>query len=199
MDEFAVASSQLLREALDWLRVNYGRFEFWVERDLGWTVQTRLRQVVRERGLPYLVLNDYPMLAGTRRSVCADLVIRERRTGSMMAAEFKYEPRHQRADFLAMPNKLPVVSWGADGVAKDIERIRTFVEAGVVSAAHAVFVDEGRHFRHRPAHPGSTWEDWNDAGPSILWTQYSNQLPNRRRDSRSGPALQLRYFNSWLP
>jgi len=176
MGDFAVASSQLLREALDWLRMNYGRYEFWVERDLVWTVQTRLRQVVWERELPYLVLSEYPLLAGTRRSVCADLVIRERQTGTMVAAEFKYEPRHERADFLAIPNKLPGVSWGADGVAKDIARIRTFVEAGVVSAGFAVFVDEGRRFRDRPVHPGSTWMDWDDAGPSILWSQWPGGL-----------------------
>jgi hypothetical protein len=41
--------------ALDWLRENHGWYEFWVERDLVWTVQTRLRQVVWERGLPFFV------------------------------------------------------------------------------------------------------------------------------------------------
>ena len=83
MDDFTLTASALVEEAVDWLREHYGEFEFWVERDLVWTVQTHLRQVIGERGLPYLVLNDYPMLAGSRRSVSADLVVRDRRTGAM--------------------------------------------------------------------------------------------------------------------
>jgi hypothetical protein len=176
MDDFATTASALLVEALDWLREHYAQFEFWAERDLVWTVQTRLRQEVGGRRLPYLVLNDYPMLAGTRRALNADLVIRERGTGSMVAAEFKYEPAHERTEFMAMPAKLPAVAWGRDGVAKDIARIRAFVEAGTVSTAFALFIDEGRHFRHRPAHPGSTWVDWDAArpgaaAPAVLWSR----------------------------
>jgi hypothetical protein len=177
MDDFTLIASALIEEAVDWLREHYGEFDFWVERDLVWTVQTRLRQVIRERGLPYLVLNDYPMLAGSRRSVSADLVVRDRRTGAMVAAEFKYEPAHWRTEFMAMPGKLPVVVWGAEGVAKDVGRIRAFVEQGVASVAFAVFIDEGRHFRHRAPHPGSRWVDWDattaeGAAPSVLWTRW---------------------------
>lgn len=177
MDDFTSTASALLAEAMDWLREHYGQFEFWVERDLVWTVQTRLRRLVGERGLPYLVFNDYPMLAGSRRSLSADLVIRDRRTGTMVAAEFKYEPAHRRTEIMAMPGKLPVVVWGAEGVAKDVGRIRAFVEAGAASAAFAIFIDEGRHFRHRPAHPGSSWVDWDapksgGAAPSVLWSRW---------------------------
>jgi hypothetical protein len=177
MDDFTLIASALIEEAVDWLREHYGEFDFWVERDLVWTVQTRLRQVIRGRGLPYLVLNDYPMLAGSRRSVSADLVVRDRRTGAMVAAEFKYEPAHWRTEFMAMPGKLPVVVWGAEGVAKDVGRIRAFVEQGVASVAFAVFIDEGRHFRHRAPHPGSRWVDWDattaeGAAPSVLWTRW---------------------------
>lgn len=177
MDDFTRIASALLEEAVDWLREHYGQFEFWVERDLVWTVQTYLRRMVGERGLPYLVFNDYPMLAGYRRSLSADLVIRDQRTGTMVAAEFKYEPAHQRAEFMATPGKLPVVLWGAEGVAKDVGRIRAFVEAGAASAAFALFIDEGRHFRHRPPHPGSTWVDWDASrpggrAPSVLWSRW---------------------------
>jgi hypothetical protein len=46
-----------------------------------------------------------------------------------VAAEFKYEPSHRRAEFLALPtDKFPVVFWGNEGVAKDITRIREYVE-----------------------------------------------------------------------
>jgi hypothetical protein len=171
-EEFAGAAVGLLLDGLGWVREHYRQFEFWVERDLVWTLQTRLRRVARERELDFLVLGDYPVLAGTRRTVCADLVIRDRQSGAMVAAEFKFEPSHERTDFLAMPDKLPAVQWRGDGVAKDIALIKTFVDDGAVDAAFAVFVDEGRYFRHRPAPPGSAWVDWDDAGPSILWTRW---------------------------
>jgi hypothetical protein len=117
------------------------------------------------------------MLAGTRRSLSADLVVRDRPTGVMVAAEFRYEPAHWRTEFMAMPGKLPVVVWGAEGVAKDVGRIRAFVEQGVASVAFAVFIDEGRHFRHRAPHQGSRWMDWDattagGAAPSVLWTRW---------------------------
>jgi hypothetical protein len=69
MDEETRTAWALVEEAVDWLRANYGRFEFWVERDLVWTLQTRLRTVITECGLPFIVLNDYPMLPGPRRSL----------------------------------------------------------------------------------------------------------------------------------
>jgi hypothetical protein len=81
----------------------------------------------------------------------------------LVAAEFKYEPSHVRPEFHAQPGKLPVVFWGAEGVAKDVARIRQFVEAGTARSAFAMFTDEGRHFRFRARapHPGSTWLDWD--------------------------------------
>lgn len=177
MDDFTASGSALIEEAMGWLRDHYRQFEFWVERDLVWTVQTRLRRLVRESALPYLVLNDYPMLAGSRRALSADLVVRDRPSGAMVAAEFKYEPSHRRTEFLATPGKLPVVAWGAEGVAKDVGRIRAFVDDGAASAAFALFIDEGRYFRHRPPHPGSRWVDWaattpGGAAPSVLWSRW---------------------------
>jgi hypothetical protein len=95
----------------------------------------------------------------------------------LVAAEFKYEPSHHRAEFLAQSGKLPVVFWGADGVAKDVARIQEFVEAGATRMAFAVFIDEGRYFRHRPAHPGTAWDDWasslpGSSSPSVLWARW---------------------------
>jgi hypothetical protein len=51
----------LFDDAIGWLREHYDDFEFWVERDLVWTIQSRLRKIIRERGRPYAVFNDYPM------------------------------------------------------------------------------------------------------------------------------------------
>jgi hypothetical protein len=177
MDQRIPAASALFEEAMAWLQGHYGEFEFWVERDLVWTVQTRLRELISQRGLPWTVLNDYPPLAGSRRARSADLVIRSAGKEVLVAAEFKYEPSHHRAEFRALPGKLPVVFWGMEGVAKDGARIREFVEAGVAREAFAVFVDEGRHFRHRPAYPGAEWRDWEvvqpgTPSPAILWARW---------------------------
>lgn len=177
LDGNVQAASALFEEAVDWLREHYGQFEFWTERDLVWTVQTRLRKLVRERSLPYEVFNDYPLLPGPRRARSADLVIRDTARVVLAAAEFKYEPSHRRAEFAALPGKLPVVFWGTDGVAKDVIRVREFVEAGAARTAFAMFIDEGRHFRRRPPHPGSAWHDWDRAqpggsSPSVLWARW---------------------------
>ncbi len=138
--------------------------------------------MVANRGLPWIVLNDYPMLPGPRRSFSADLVTRDVNGEVLVAAEFKYEPSHRRVEFGAMPGKLPVVFWGMEGVAKDVVRIKQFVEAGIARTAFAVFIDEGRHFRHRHAHPGSEWRDWEptrpgDGSPSILWARWPAEDP----------------------
>lgn len=177
MDEGARTAWALAAEAVDWLRENYGQFEFWVERDLVWTLQTRLRAVIIERGLPFTVLSDYAMIPGPRRSLSADLVVRDSTGQVLVTAELKYEPSHMRSEFRGQPGKLPVVSWGADGVAKDVARIRQFVEAGVSRAAFAMFLDEGRYFRARTPHPGSAWRDWDssvpgNASPAVLWSEW---------------------------
>lgn len=177
MDQNALAAPALFEEAVAWLQQHYGEFEFWVERDLVWTVQTRLRKLISDRGLPWTVFNDYPLLPGARRARSADLVVRDQNKGVLVAAEFKYEPSHRRAEFRALPGKLPVVFWGMEGVEKDVARIREFVEAAGARTAFAVFIDEGRHFRHRPAYPDAEWRDWEAAqpgspSPSILWARW---------------------------
>jgi hypothetical protein len=177
MDEETRTAWALFGEAVEWLRENYRQFEFWVERDVVWTLQTRLRTMISERGLSFTVLSDYGMLPGPRRSLSADLVIRNAAGHVLVAAELKYEPSHLRPEFQSQPGKLPVVFWGADGVAKDVARIWQFVEAGAARAAFAMFIDEGRHFRARPPHIGSEWRDWDSAGPgnlspAVLWSQW---------------------------
>lgn len=133
-----------------------------MERDLVYAVQVRLRQQVRERCLDWLIFNDYPMLPGSRRSLSADLVVRARAGDVLVAAEFKFEPAHSRADLLS--HKFPVTGW-ADSL-KDISRIRDFVSAGRAPIAYAVLVDEGRYFRPRPAHGGGEWIDWDARAPA---------------------------------
>ncbi|HUB40397.1 MAG TPA: hypothetical protein VMA72_16225 [Streptosporangiaceae bacterium] len=113
MDEKTYLASALFEAAVAWLQEHYDEREFWVEGDVVWTVQTQLRQVVADRHLPWMVLNDYPMLPGPRRSLSADLVIRDVDGAVLVAVEFKYEPSHQRTELRATPGKLPVAFWGS--------------------------------------------------------------------------------------
>lgn len=177
MDPNTEVASGIFEEALAWLQQHYGEFESWVERDLVWTVQTQLRNLVRDQKRPWMVFNDYPLLPGPRRARSADLVICDANKEVLVAAEFKYEPSHLRVEFRAQPGKLPVVFWGVEGVAKDVARIREFVEKGRARTAFAVFVDEGGQFRDRPAHDGAEWRDWNATqptgpSPSVLWARW---------------------------
>jgi hypothetical protein len=91
----------------------------------------------------------------------ADLVILDSTEVVEMAAEFKYEPSHKRNDIPS--RKFSVVTWGYDGIAKDMERVREFVDRGKAKVAYAVFIDEGGHFHQKHlAPPGSEWKDWGN-------------------------------------
>src|SRR5207249_1400031 len=129
--------------------------------------------MVRERRLDWEVFNDYPMLPGSHRALSADLAVRDTSGAVLVAAEFKYEPDHGRADL--MPHKFPVVVF--QEVLKDVARIRQFVESGKVPVAYAVFVDEGTSFRRREVALGSSWVDWPTTTPegrrtSVLWSRW---------------------------
>lgn len=106
MDEDTYLAAALFEDAVAWLQRHYDKFEFWTERDIVWTVQIHLRQIIADRSLPWMVRNDYPMLPRPRRSLSADLVIRDAVGEVLVAAEFKYEPSHDRIEFRAMPGKL---------------------------------------------------------------------------------------------
>src|SRR5947207_4018472 len=137
----AAVAEQAFTDALRWLRETYSSHVFYLERDVVFVLQTRLRRVIDAHKMPLAVFNDYPMLPGPRRSFSADLVLRTTTPDEtiLLAAEFKYEPSHRRADIL--PGKLPVVVW-AD-VLKDITRIETFVTQGKTPVGYAVCLDEG--------------------------------------------------------
>jgi len=89
------------------------------------------------------------------------------------------EPLVKRAQEIGVeyvPDKFPVVFWDTEGVGKDVRRANDFVASGNARTAYAVFVDEGGAFRHRDAHPGSIWIDWEVEGAgwlrtSVLWTR----------------------------
>jgi hypothetical protein len=152
-----ISPMQVFEESLAWLRAHYQDWRFFCERDVVWIVQTRLIEFINEQKLPYQVFNDYPMLPGPRRGFSADLVIMQG-ADVAVAVEFKYEPRHTRADILRP--KLPVVGW-AD-VGRDIERIYEFVRQQKTQTGCAVFIDEGGYFRHRPGFPYGAWQEWDN-------------------------------------
>ena len=166
-------ASKLFEESMEWLRQNYACFGFFVERDIVWTLQLHLSEVIQARALPYRVFNDYPILLGKRRGLCADIAILNQQDEVEVAAEVKYEPSHKRTD--TWRTKFPVVFWDDLGVGKDVRRVREFAEKGVAHVAYAIFIDEGGAFRSRTPHAGSKWVDWTLAGddlrrPSVLWT-----------------------------
>jgi hypothetical protein len=179
-------AERLFEEGLDWLRAHYGAYVFFAERDIVWTLQLRLLELAEQGGGGLAVYNDYPMVSRTR----ADLALLTDRGEVLVAAEFKYEPSHHRTDITQA--KFPVVFWDSEGVGKDVRRAHEFVAAGRTQAAYAVFIDEGGAFRHRPAHPGSSWIDWETQGPdwlatSILWTKVTNAaVPAPRHMPRAG-------------
>ena len=150
--------SDLYEQALAWLRRNYTVYRFFVERDIVWTVQTYLQRRIDEDNLNYRLYNDYPMLPGRRRSLSTDLAILNAANVVEIAVEFKYEPSHTREDILRQ--KFPVVSWGADGVGKDVWRIREYVMQRKAKAAYSILIDECGYFHVNAPHPGSEWQVW---------------------------------------
>ena len=112
------------------------------------------------------VFNDYPILKGKRRGLSADIVILNEINQVELAIEFKYEPDHKRGkepNCNIWPTKLnpSVVFWRKEGVLKDVERSKEFIEKGAAKAAVTIFIDEGGLFRHKNPHSGTEWIDWN--------------------------------------
>lgn len=161
----------LFERTFSWLQEHYTEFRFFTERDVVWTVQNHLIDLIRMTGIQSRVYNDYPMLPGQR----ADIAIVE--NGMVdVAVEFKYEPSHLRGGVDILPSKFPVVFWDRDDVGKDVDRIREFVRQGKARVGYSVFIDEGGYFRYRPPHPGSHWLDWDVSigrvgDVSILWSK----------------------------
>jgi len=161
---------ELFETSIEWFRQNYFQYRFFIERDVVWTVQTQIQKQIDEAQLPFRVFNDYPMLAGKRRSLSADLAILDSENTVLVAAEFKYEPSHQRKGVDIANGKFPVVFWDDEGVGKDVKRIREFAAGGKARVAYAIFIVEGGAFGKRPAHPHSEWRKW-EGGVRLLWSK----------------------------
>ena len=176
----------LFENAIIWLRENYATFQFFVERDVVWTLQKYLISQIKEQNLPYRVFNDFPILPGSRRSLCTDLAILNVNGSVEVAAELKYEPSHNRSDIWPTKFGPTVVFWSSDGVGKDIGRIKEFVTQEKTKVAYSVFIDENGFFSHKPPHPDSQWIHWDTSDASshhvsILWSQVSVQITSKRK------------------
>jgi hypothetical protein len=64
-----------------------------------WTLQTNLLAEIERNGLPYWLLNDYPLLPGSRRGLSSDLALFDEHGGCAVALELKYEPSHRARTF----------------------------------------------------------------------------------------------------
>lgn len=181
-------SSSMFEKAIDWLIENYEKFNFYKERDIVWTMQKKITEMIRENNLPYKVYEDYPIMPGTRRSISVDLAILEKdsihRQGNTIevAAEFKYEPDHSREDMLTFffdeqdnrKTKFPLCFW-KEGIVKDIEKAKQYFELNLCRNSYSCFIDEGRYFRYNTPFDGSEWKDYqiNSKKISLLWFKQS--------------------------
>ncbi|GAI16014.1 unnamed protein product, partial [marine sediment metagenome] len=148
-------ASLLFEKAIDWVKKNYEKFNFHKERDIIWTIQKKIAEIIRESNLPYKVYDEYPIMAGNRSSIRVDLAILKKdfipRQGNTIevAAEFKYEPDHTREDMLTFffdtqgnrKTKFPLVFW-KEGVGKDIESAKKYFSLKLCKNSYSCFIDE---------------------------------------------------------
>jgi hypothetical protein len=166
--ESMVSAVELFEQSLKWLEETYPQRKYFTERDIVWTIQTYIQEEITKNKLPFRVLCEWPIESGKRKSLCADLVIMN---GSSIeiAAEFKYEPSHERkGDFSENKLKQTVVFWDKEGVGEDVERVKKFVEDKKTKIACSVFIDEGKRFQKRDAFAGSQWQDWKNSDVRVL-------------------------------
>ena len=167
-----MTATTLFENTMKSFRDDYAEHRFSLEHDIVEPVYLYLLQEVRRCNLPYCVDTEHQMLG----SKYADLVILNDDRVEV-AAEFKYEPSHDRSnEFSAGKFDSPVVSWtGADGsVEEDVRRVNTYVKKGKVTTAYAILIDEGGYFYRRHVSPPrewrSEWRDWGN-GVCVLWTK----------------------------
>ncbi len=156
-------SLQLFEDAVNWLRSNYSCFNFFLERDIVWTLQTRIITEARKQQLPLSVYDNHK-LPGSRR--LADLAIVNAGNSPEILVELKYEPDHNRTDITAGKLNPSKVYWNHPrdgGVEPDIARAREFVNEGIARVGCSMLIDEGSHFSGKPAPEGSRWVEWGQS------------------------------------
>jgi hypothetical protein len=177
----------LFNETMKYIENNYDNFNFFVERDIVWTIQKYMANLISINKLPYEIYNDYPIVKGKQRSKSVDLAIvkngilyKDVLDGKQqieLAIEFKYEPSKMRKDICT--HKLPVVFWNK--VIEDVDRINNFVTTGTAKNAIAIFIDEyGRYKKTNYKYTNiSRWIEWGNYNKteynvSVLWSSLIN-------------------------
>ncbi|HJT56955.1 MAG TPA: hypothetical protein VJ761_10700 [Ktedonobacteraceae bacterium] len=163
-------SAALFEDAIEWLRENYAQFQFFMERDVVWTLHLYLIRQLEKQGLSYRIFHGFtiPFDDGGIKNV--DLVLLNGDDTIELAAEFKYEPSHQRKDLRR--TKFPVVLW--PDLLKDIDAVKKIVAQKKAKIAYSALIDEGGHFINQSLPPGPIWKSWDISGDfphhvSLLW------------------------------
>ena len=137
----------VIKEAESRIINKYQSSIFFTERDIVWTYQTILSDILSESLSNYKVYNDYGLLSGKNRSRSTDIVIVDvaSKDKGIVAIEFKYEPNGKRTDI--PKKKFPVISWSS--YLKDIEKVKQCVQDSKAETGIAYLFDEGNRYTKR--------------------------------------------------
>ena len=171
-----MTAATLFEKAMESLRNTYAARRFCLERDIVEAVHSHLLLEIKRSNLRYRVFKEYLMLEKPKEKR-ADLVIKKSDGAVAVAAEFKYEPSHDRSNEFS-PGKFQssVVFWTAKNgsVKGDVGRVNTYIKKGKAKVAYAILIDEGGYFyRLHESPPSEWWSEWRDWGNGVwvLWTK----------------------------
>ncbi|MDZ7741196.1 MAG: hypothetical protein U5Q03_05445 [Bacteroidota bacterium] len=134
-----------IRKTEEFIQEFYQRATFYTERDIVWTFQQKLNELITDSYEGIQVFNDYGILKGNRRSISTDIAIAKvesQKPEVLVAIEFKYEPDNNRKDIPS--NKFPVINWS--GYRRDIDRVNQFVNEDKAKIGIAYLFDEGKQY-----------------------------------------------------
>jgi len=129
--------------ALTWLLEKYETFNFFKERDIEWTLQTKLLSLIKNENILHKINCDYKL--SPDENVRPDIVFLNPSGECLLAVELKYEPSHKRPDISA--TKLPVTFWHE--ILKDFEKCQRYVETNQTKTAISVLIDEGNFYGNK--------------------------------------------------
>ena len=171
---------ELFFEVFHWLKETYNEHHFFTERDIVWTFQKKLIELIKLNNLPYKVISDYGLIKGSNRSKSVDIAIidskmdiNELHKKVKLAIEFKYEPNKLRAgnDIPKQKcndipkQKFPVTSWNL--INKDIDRIKNYKSNKKAVSSIFLLIDEGGRYLNRDINLISKWQQ-NSNGINFL-------------------------------
>lgn len=193
-----MTAEELFNSAVKWLKENYRNHTFYLERDIVWTLQNKLLDIIKANKLPFDVFNDITIYRWTDNSnkkrkiapdliiICKDKVQRTQRNlikglelPAELVLELKYQPSYKRKEIDIPRTKFPAVFWSngsSSTIIGDIKRISKCIQCGKTNIAYAMFIDEGGGSPFNGKIDGLTnisrWEHWDqdNEGLSVLKT-----------------------------